>query len=70
MAFNVGDVVQICSADSIRSGKFARIEWIVPNRFSQQDFQEYVVEFPQDSKRSRFCVYREFELRRQETPFA
>jgi len=64
MAFNVGDVVQICNADAIRSGKTVRIEWILPKRLSQEDFQEYVVEFP-DAKpeRFRFCVYREFELR-------
>jgi hypothetical protein len=65
MAFNVGDVVQICNADSIRSGSLARIEWILPKRASQQDFQEYIVEFPgASSERFRFCVYREFELRR------
>jgi len=67
MAFNVGDVVQICNADARRSGKVARIEWVLPNRLSQQDFQEYVVEFPNDLDRFRFCVYREYELRMAST---
>ena len=45
MPFNVGDVVQICGPDRIRRGKQARIEKILPKRVSQQDYQEYVVEF-------------------------
>jgi hypothetical protein len=65
MAFNVGDVVQICNADAARSGTVARIEWVLPRRLAQQDFQEYIVELPDaKSDRFRFCVYREFELRR------
>jgi len=64
MPFNVGDVVQICTADRIRRGKQARIEKILPKRLSQQDYQEYVVEFLNvSSERFRYLLYREFELR-------
>ena len=67
MPFNVGDVVHICNADAIRRGKRVRIEGVLPKRLSEQDFQEYVVEFSNaPSERFRFCVYREFELRREE----
>jgi hypothetical protein len=67
MPFNVGDVVQICSPDVIRRGKRARIEGILPKRLAAQDFQEYLVEFANaPSERFRFCLYREFELRRDE----
>ena len=67
MPFNVGDVVQICNADALRRGKRGRIEGILPKRLSQQDFQEYVVEFPNAShERFRYCLYREFELRRDD----
>ena len=64
MPFNVGDVVQICTADRIRRGQQARIEKILPKRLSQQDYQEYVVEFLNvSSERFRYLLYREFELR-------
>jgi hypothetical protein len=64
MPFSVGDVVQICNADAVRRGKVARIEWVLPKRLSQEDFQEYVVEFTDaNPDRFKFCVYREFELR-------
>ena len=67
MPFNVGDVVRICNADAMRRGKRVRIEGILPKRLSEQDFQEYVVEFPNAvSERFRFCLYREFELRRED----
>ncbi len=64
MPFNVGDVVQICTAYTIRRGKQARIEKILPKRLSQQDYHEYVVEFLNvSSERFRYLLYREFELR-------
>lgn len=64
MPFNVGDVVCVVVPDAIRQGQVARIDHVLPKRNSVQDFQEYIVEFPQEAKRKfRFCVYREFELR-------
>jgi hypothetical protein len=64
MPFNKGDVVCILVPDAIRHGHVARIEQVLPRRHSVQDFQEYIVEFPQEVKRKfRFCIYREFELR-------
>jgi len=64
MPFNVGDVVQICNGDAGCNRKVGRIEGVLPKRLSQQDFQEYVVEFQSfRSERFRFCIYREFELR-------
>jgi hypothetical protein len=64
MPFSVGDVVQVSTPDPSSRGRLGRIEKILPNRFSQQDFQEYVVEFPDvPSGRFRFCLFREFELR-------
>jgi hypothetical protein len=67
MPFNVGDVVRICTADAIRRDTRARIKGVLPKRLSEQDFQEYVVEFPNvNPERFRFCMYREFELSRGE----
>jgi hypothetical protein len=63
MPFNVGDIVRVLSPDKIRCGQFVRIEQILPKKLSVQDFQEYVVEFPDvASEKFRFCLYREFEL--------
>ncbi len=67
MPFNVGDVVRICNADAIRRGTRAMIKGVLPKRLSQQDFQEYIVEFSNvKPERFRFCLYREFELRSEE----
>ena len=64
MAFNVGDVVYILAPESLRKGKVARIEHVLPKRHSVQDFQEYVVEFPEEkSQKFQYCLYRECELR-------
>ena len=64
MPFTVGAIVCVYTADVIRRGHLGRIEQILPKRISQQDLQEYVVEFlDEDSERFRFCLYREFELR-------
>jgi len=63
MPFNVGDSVYIWSSDAIRRGQLARVEQVLPKKLSVQDFQEYVVEFPDAaSEQFRFCLYREFEL--------
>jgi len=63
MPFNVGDIVCVLSPDKIRGGQFARIEQILPKKLSVQDFQEYIVEFPNvASEKFRYCLYREFEL--------
>ena len=63
VAFSVGDVVCVATADPLRQGHMARVEAVLPKRHSVQDFQEYVVEFPQeDAQRFRYCIYREFEL--------
>lgn len=63
MPFNKGDSVYVLSPSSIRRGRMARIEQILPKKLSVQDFQEYVVEFPDaTSEQFRFCLYREFEL--------
>lgn len=63
MPFNIGDSVYVLSPGSIRRGRMARIEQILPKKLSVQDFQEYIVEFPDDtSEHFRFCLYREFEL--------
>ena len=63
MPFNVGDSVYILSTDPIRRGRLARIEQVLPKKHSVQDFQEYVVEFPDAIREQfRFCLYREFEL--------
>ena len=65
MPFNVGDVVSVWTPDVIRRGKLALILQVLPTRLSEQDFREYVVEFPDAaSERFRFCMYREFELQR------
>ena len=62
MPFNVGDSVYV-SSDASRRGHLARIEQVLPKTLSVQDFQEYVVEFPDAaSEQFRFCLYREFEL--------
>ena len=64
MPYSVGDFVHVCTPDVVRCGQIGRIEQVLPKRLSQQDFQEYVVEFlNEDSERFRFCLYREFELR-------
>jgi hypothetical protein len=64
MAYKVGDVVSVWTPDAVRRGKLARILQVNPSRLSEEDFREYVVEFPDVvSERFRFCVYREFELR-------
>ena len=66
MPFNVGDVVSIWTPDAVRRGKLARILQVNPTRLSGEDFREYVVEFPDvTSERFRFCMYREFELRKE-----
>jgi hypothetical protein len=63
MPFNVGDSVYVLSPDAIRRGQLVRIEQVLPKKLSVQDFQEYVVEFPDAvSEQFRFCLYREFEL--------
>jgi hypothetical protein len=63
MPFNVGDSVYVLSSDAIRRGQMARVEQVLPKKLSVQDFQEYVVEFPDAaSEQFRFCLYREFEL--------
>jgi hypothetical protein len=63
MPFVVGDIVYVWKADIRRSGQPARITQVLPKRLSQQDFQEYIVEFSVSSlKGPRFCLYREFEL--------
>ena len=65
MAFNVGDIVTVQVPDAVRRGRVARIERVLPKQHSVQDFQEYIVDFPNErSERFRFCLYREFELRR------
>jgi hypothetical protein len=65
MPFNVGDIVCVLSPDKIRGGQFVRIEQILPKKLSVQDFQEYIVEFPNfASEKFRYCLYREFELSR------
>jgi len=65
MAFSVGDVVTIWSADVLRRGKAARILQVLPTKLSEEDFREYVVEFADvPAERFRFCMYREFELRK------
>ena len=67
MAFNVGDIVHVPNSALKRHGSFARVRRVLPKRLSQQDFQEYVVEFSSaTSERFRFCLYREFELRADE----
>ena len=67
MAFNVGDVVHLCTRDAIHCSDTARIQEVLPRRYSTEDFQEYVVEFPvAKSERLRFCLFREFELTREE----
>ena len=64
MPFNVGDAVYVWAPDVIRHGQLVRIMQVLPKRLSQQDFQEYVIEFLNEaSERFRFCLYREFELR-------
>ncbi len=64
MPFNVGDVVCVVVSDAVRHGKVARVDHVLPKRYSVEDFQEYIVEFPNEAKRKfRFCIYREFELR-------
>jgi hypothetical protein len=64
MPFNVGDVVCVLVPDAVRQGRVARVEHVLPKRHSVQDFQEYIVEFPNEAKRKfRYCMYREFELR-------
>src|SRR5216684_3905621 len=66
MPFSVGDVVCVSVRDVVRNGQLVRIERVLPKRHSVQDFQEYIVEFPQEvSERFRFCLYREFELRQE-----
>ena len=68
MPFGVGDVVYVWKADIVRRDQPARITQVLPKRLSQQDFQEYVVEFRNvPSRGPRFCLYREFELRPQPT---
>jgi hypothetical protein len=63
MPFVVGDTVYVWKADIRRAGHPARITQVLPKRLSQQDFQEYIVEFPVTPlKGPRFCLYREFEL--------
>ena len=63
MPFNVGDSVYVLCPDAIRRGQLVRIEQVLPKKLSVQDFQEYVVEFPDAvSEQFRFCLYREFEL--------
>lgn len=45
----------------------AMIKDVLPKRLSQQDFQEYIVEFSNvKPERFRFCLYREVELRSEE----
>jgi hypothetical protein len=65
MPFNVGDLVCVCDANALRnSQQRGRIKQVLPNRYSVQDLQEYVVEFPEErSRRFQFCLYRESELR-------
>ena len=61
MPFNVGDVVCVLVPDVVRQGRLARVEQVLPKRHSVQDFQEYIVEFPNEAKRKfRYCMYREF----------
>ena len=63
MPFVVGDIVYVWKADIRRSSQPARITQVLPKRLSQQDFQEYIVEFSDSSLNGpRFCLYREFEL--------
>jgi hypothetical protein len=58
MPFNVGDSVYVLSSDAIRRGQLARIEQVLPKKLSVQDFQEYVVEFPDAaSEQFRFCLH-------------
>jgi hypothetical protein len=67
MPFNVGDVVCVQAPSVVHQGQRARIQQVLPNRLSQQDFGEYVLEFPNaPSERFRFCLYREFELQLKE----
>ena len=63
MSFSVGDAVRVWEADRLHRQHVGRIQRILPNRLSQRDFQEYVVEFQNTPKeRFRFCLCREFEL--------
>jgi hypothetical protein len=63
MPFNVGDVVRIQNANTLRSA-CARIHRVLPRTLSVQDFQEYVVEFVNfRSERFRFGLCREYEMR-------
>lgn len=64
MPFNVGDPVFVSVLNAPQHSRAGRIEQVLPNRSSLQDFQEYVVEFPLErSRRFQFRLYREFELR-------
>ena len=64
MPFNVGDPVVVAALNASQHSPRGRIEQVLPNRTTLQDFQEYVVEFPLErSRRLQFRLYREFELR-------
>ncbi len=63
MPFNVGDMVRIQNSNALKPTR-ARVQRILPQTLSVQDFQEYIVEFANfRSERFRFGLCREFELR-------
>ena len=62
MPFNVGDVVRVKNANTVRA-PYARIQRVLPRMLSIQDFQEYIVEYLNCRSESfRFGVCREWEL--------
>ena len=62
MPFNVGDVVRVKNANTVRA-PYARIQRVLPRTLSIQDFQEYIVEYLNCRSESfRFGVCREWEL--------
>ena len=66
--FSVGDAVRVWETDRLHRQHVGLVRRVLPNRLSERDFQEYVVEFQSLPKeRFRFCLCREFELRRAET---
>jgi hypothetical protein len=66
MPFNIGDVVRVQRSNAVSR---ARIQSVLPQTLSVQDFQEYVVEFMNfHSERFRFGLCREFELELEARP--
>lgn len=60
MPFNIGDVVRVQRSNALSR---ARIQSVLPQTLSVQDFQEYVVEYMDfHSERFHFGLCREFEM--------